>query len=796
MKVQFNWLKEFVPLEIGPEQAADVLRQVGFEIAGIHRLGGGIEGVVSALVQDVQKHPNADRLSLCRVNDGQQDFSVVCGAQNVKSGIHVPLARIGASLPNGMKITAAKLRGVESQGMICSAAELGMEEKSEGIMILDSATPLGVDIKSVLNLDDTIIELEVTPNRRDALSIIGVARELAAALNLSLKNPEPRVRELEIGTSFAVSNEAAELCPRYIARVIKEVRVGRSPDWMVRRLQRAGIRSINNVVDITNYVMLELGQPLHAFDSMKLRGRRLRIRLAKEGESLQTLEGKTVQLTPEMLVIADEDKPAAVAGVIGGEPSGITEMTSEVVLESAAFAPGSIRKTARKLGISTESSYRFERGSDWNAVALASRRAAQLIQELANGLGFKPIESAPRANAPTQIKMAISRVKQILGLELKEATIADILRRLGCIINIGSGQMLVTVPTWRTDLSKEADLLEEIARMSGYDTIPTRSPLIAPTTVPDSETWMFERRSAEILVGLGFHEAYNFSFLNDKQAAMVTPGLGRPVDARALPLANPLSQDQTLMRTSLLPGLLQNALTNFHHSVPGVALFELGRIFDQTGEGVQETRRIGLLLAGAYQPAHWRQKTGKADFYQLLGLIESFLGAFKISDIQKIAGAGTAFHPQRSATLISGDTVLGWMGDIHPDLATALDINEPFVGAELDIAGVMQTAIKNMAAKAVSAFPPVHRDISLVVPENIPYDKILKTIQATGGPSLDSSTLIDLYRGPTIGADKKSLTLSLMFRRADRTLKDSEVESAMAKIRTDLEKKCEAKIRQ
>ncbi|OGR91329.1 MAG: phenylalanine--tRNA ligase subunit beta, partial [Elusimicrobia bacterium RIFCSPLOWO2_01_FULL_59_12] len=686
MKVLYSWLKEFVPLEISAEQAAETLGRLGFEVAGIQRLGGDLSGVVSAEVQDVQKHPNADRLSLCRVSDGQQEFSVVCGASNVRTGIRVPLARIGAVLPNGMKIGAAKLRGVESQGMICSAAELGLENNSDGILVLDAQTPLGADVGSLLDLDDALLDIEITPNRRDALSVIGIARELAAALNVPLKNPEPRVRELELANSFAVSNEAPDLCPRYIARLVRDVRIGPSPSWMVRRLARCGFRSINNIVDITHYVMLELGQPLHAFDAMKLRGRRLRVRLAREGETLQTLEGKQVALQPDMLVIADEDKPAAVAGVIGGESSGITPDTLEILLESAAFSPASIRKTGRALGIGTESSYRFERGSDWNLVAMASARAAQLIQELAGGMGFKALESPSRPYTPIAIKLQTDRVRQRLGLDVREAAMADILRRLGCVINMGVSQILVTVPSWRMDLSSEADLLEEIARLHGYENIPTRFPQIRWTAVPDNPVWEFERRAGDILAGLGFSEAHNITFLSAKQLAPFSPGFGRPADAAPVALSNPMSQEQALLRTSLLPGLLQNALTNFHHQGPGVTLFELGRVFDQNHEGVQEVRRLGWLTAGDTQPPHWRQKSKKADFYELLGLIESFLGALRIRDLEKAPFTGPALHPKRSVTLISGGVVLGWMGDLHPDLLSALDSREPMAAAELDIA--------------------------------------------------------------------------------------------------------------
>ena len=387
MKVLYNWLKDFVPLEISPAETATTLAKLGFEIADVQYFGGKLQGIVTALVKECGKHPNADRLSLCKVWDGQNEYAVVCGAPNVKMGQKVAFARVGATLPDGEVLKAAKIRGVESQGMICSAEELGLPEKSEGILEFPAETDLGLDVRPILDLNDALIEIELTPNRRDALGIIGVARELAAGLNLSLKNLEPRLRELDLASStITVVNEAQDLCPRYTARYIRDIKVGPSPDWMVRRLSRCGYRSINNIVDITNYVMHELGQPLHAFDASRLEGRQLRVRPAKAGETLLTLEEKTATLEEGMLVIADEKKSAALAGIMGGKDSAITPATTEIVLESAAFAASHIRQTSKKLGIKTESSYRFERGSDWEMVLFASRRAAQLIQELAGGL--------------------------------------------------------------------------------------------------------------------------------------------------------------------------------------------------------------------------------------------------------------------------------------------------------------------------------------------------------------------------------------------------------------------------
>lgn len=795
MKVLYNWLKEFVPLEIPPQEAAEVLERLGFEIASVQVFGGRLQGVVTAEVRTKDKHPNADRLSLCKVFDGRQEFSVVCGAPNVAAGQKVALARVGAMLPNGEALKAAKIRGVESQGMICSASELGLEEKSEGILVLDASIALGEDVRPLLGLDDALIEIEVTPNRRDALSVFGIARELAAGLNLSLKNLEPRARELDLSNNFSMINEAPDLCPRYIARVIRDIKVGPSPDWMVRRLTRCGIRSINNIVDITNYVMLELGQPLHAFDGAKLEGHQIKIRRARAGEKLLTLEGKTARLQTDMLVIADETKPSALAGIMGGEESAIDTKTQELVLESAAFQSSSVRRTSKILGISSESSYRFERGSDWNMVALASRRAAQLIQELAGGLGSKPVESAPAVPSPTPIKLRTERIRQFLGIDLKESAAADLLRRLGCVINTGSAQLHVAPPTWRNDLLNESDLMEEIARLYGYDNIPTHSPAIHLTTVPEDALWPFERRAASVLAGLGFSEAANYSFLSQKQVQPFIPGLGQSADSRPIALANPLSQDQAVLRTCLLPWLLANALLNFHRQAPGVRLFESGRIFFQNKEGRHEVRRIGLLMAGEIQSAHWRQKKKTADFYELSGVLRAFLDALQIPQVKLSGHRLSVFHSKRSCLIFSGNSVVGWMGEIHPDLKMALDTSEPLVAAELDTIALHAALSGSHTYQPTSTFPPVRRDLSMVAPQMAPYEKIVGTLKSAAGATLESVSLIDLYQGEKIGPEKKSLTVSLVFRQADRTLTDSEIEKLMQKILADLQKKCDTTIR-
>ena len=796
MKVLYNWLKEFVPLEISPEETAATLAKLGFEIAEVKRFGGKLQGVVTALVKECARHPNADRLSLCKVWDGQNEYAVVCGAPNVKTGQKVAFARVGAILPNGEALRAAKIRGVESQGMICSAKELGLAEASEGILELPAETEAGQDVRPILDLNDALIDIDLTPNRRDALGVLGVARELAAGLNLPLKSLEPRARELDLAAStVTVVNEAQDLCPRYTARYIRDIKVGPSPEWMVRRLERCGYRSINNIVDITNYVMQELGQPMHAFDVKLLGGRQIHIRRARAGETLLTLEGKTAALDEGMLVIADETRPVALAGIMGGEESAIKPETTEIVLESAAFLPTHVRLTSKNLGIKSESSYRFERGSDWEMVHFASRRAAQLIQELAGGLGCKPQEASGPPPQTVSIKLRTERIKQFLGLDLKDSTAADLLRKLGCEIGMGTGQLLVTIPSWRLDLTMEADLLEEIARLYGYDQIPTRNPTIRLTTVPDDTLWSFERQLSGILTGLGLSEACCTTFLSVKQAELFTPPLGGKPDSKPVAVANPLSQEQTVLRTSLLAGLLESALLNFRRQNAGVRLFEVGRIFFQNQEGRHEARRLSWILGGDIQAAHWRQKNRKSDYFDVSGTVEALLNALHITSYQVVPHRMAPFHPRRSSILMSGARVLGWMGEIHPDLTDALDTREPLVAAELDTRALLDAAPKEIAYAAVSLFPPVHRDLSMIAPQATSYEKIARTLRAAGGKELESVSLIDLYHGDKIGPDRKSLTVSLVFRSKEKTLTDADVEKITQKIIYDLEKKCEATLR-
>jgi len=795
MKILYSWLREFLPLELSAADTATQLAKLGFEVTSVQSFGQGIEGVVVGEVKNVQKHPNADRLSVCTVSDGENDFSVVCGASNVKAGIRIPFAKLGASLPNGMKIGPAKLRGVESQGMICSAAELGLEEKSEGILPLDDHAQLGLPIQKILDIEDSLIELEITPNRRDTLSVMGISRELAASLSIPLKQPEPRPRELDLSSAVTVTNECPDICPRYIARYAKDIEVKPSPLWMSIRLKRCGIRSINSVVDVTNYVMLELGQPLHAFDVAKLKGRKLIVRYAHKAEEMVLLDGQKKELADQMIVIADQEQPIALAGIMGGENSGIGPETKEIMIESASFDAQRIRSTRKALNISTDSSYRFERGTDWAMVAFASARAAQLIQELAGGIGYKATETAPRPLAPTTIKLRVQKVRSLLGIEMKESVMAEILRRLGCTITTGSEQHLVTVPSWRLDLSSEADLAEEIARLHGYDQIPTVLPAIRQTTVPESPNWAFAQRCTSILIGLGLCEVYTYSFSNEKELHAFIPGLGLPKDTQPIALTNPMSNEWSHMRTSLIPGLLKCAISNFHRSNSEIAFFEFGHIFGNSQGKPLEKRRLAFLLGGTFIPPHWRGKTRTVDFYDMSGIIDTFLGSLGIHSIQKTVEEHAPFHPKRSVTLWNKNQAIGWFGEIHPRLIENLDSKEPLIAAEFDLEALMPLEILFSKYKPLSAFPSVRRDISFVLPESISFENVKKTVFHAAGPVLESCDLIDLYKGTTIGEGQRSLTLTLVLRRADQTLTDTEIEKTMTQVIQRLTQDCKAVLR-
>ncbi|MDE2237112.1 MAG: phenylalanine--tRNA ligase subunit beta, partial [Elusimicrobia bacterium] len=622
MKISLNWLKDWLPLELDARELSGRLTSLGFEVSSLEKRGPAFRGVVAAKILEVSKHPNADRLRLCLVDDGTSRLTVVCGAANVAAGQLVPLARVGATLPGGRTLSAAKIRGVESQGMLCSAAELGLSGDHSGILQLPP-TPLGGELAETLGPADEVLDVEVTPNRPDCLSHRGLARELAAFLKLPLKQAPASTPPAPAGQCPQVSIEAAKACPLYCARLISGVTVGPSPAWLAAKLEAVGLRPINNVVDVTNYVLLDLGQPLHAFDAARLAGPGLRVRFARAGESLAALDGKPYALSAEILVIADSARPVAIAGVMGGLETGVTEKTTSVILESACFAPPDIRRASRRLRLRSDSSYRFERGVDPEAVLEASERAAALIARLGgkgSSVSAPGIAGAPPP-AAKPIQASAERINGLLGSSFPEPQIEACLRGLGRLHPEGPGRWLLAPRSYRRDLESAADLAEEVARLAGYDSIPSQAAPVPPRAAKATPYESLARRCRSRLSAAGLLEACNYDFVCEKTLRLC--GLS---SAEAPRLANPVSDEWTLLRPSLLPGLLQNAAGNLKHGAAAVKLFELGAQYARRGQAIEERRHLAGLLLGPLRERCWKPELAPdLGFHDAKGLAQDLL---------------------------------------------------------------------------------------------------------------------------------------------------------------------------
>ncbi len=815
MKVTLNWLKQYVDFNWSPEELTERLTLLGLEVEGVQKISAAFEGIVVAQVVTRDKHPNADKLSVCRVNDGNGERQIVCGAQNFKAGDKVPLILPGASLPmkpgdkEPFTIKVGKIRSVESHGMMCSHEELGIDpeaighKKEDGLLILREDAKVGQPFAEYLGRSgsDVVYDLEVTPNRPDLNSVIGIAREIAAVTGNELKIPTIQFLNTEsepINGLVSVQNDEPELCPRYTARIVRKVKVRPSPDWLKSTLEKVGIRSINNVVDITNYVMMESGQPLHAFDYHLLKGNgtstpKIVVRRAGEGEKFTTLDGKERVLTNQTLLIADETKAVALAGVMGGKNSEINDNTADVLIESACFKPQNIRATSKKLELRTDSSYRFERGGDVGICDWASRRAAQLICDLAGGqvLGHA-IDNHPNPTAPKEITLHFAKSKDLLGVGISHHDQIASLTKLGLEIKEQSpGVCSFTIPSWRVDLKREVDLIEEVGRLYGVDKIPSTPPRGALGTNVFDSVYDQIGEARRILTGLGLNEAQGQTLISKSEARSTK-------DEEIAGLANPLSSDMDVLRPSLLPGLIHSLRHNVSRRNYDVALFEIGRVFTNVNGQTKENRSVAIAITGQRVLPFWSggERDAKFDAYDLKGLVEEMLEQFGVRGIAFGKRAeSTALFLESAAVTLGGKLPLGELGQLLPMLAKKYDLRDAVFLAEFNLDLLLSKRNPAKSFKALPQFPSSRRDVAMLVPETTAHEAVLQAVKQAKAANLESVELFDVFRGQGVPEGQKSLAYAFTYRATDKTLTDAEVNAAHEKVVAVLKTRLQAELR-
>jgi len=800
MRVPYKWLNEFVETALSPEELAEKLTMAGVEVEKIERPGQKFDNVVVGKVVCVQRHPNADKLTLCRVDSGRGELQIVCGAPNVRAGAKVALGFVGAVLANGMTLRKARIRGVDSEGMICSEAELGLGEDAAGIIILPEECEVGRSLASVLGLDDAVLVIDATPNRPDCLSLLGVAREAAAILHKEVEPIPSVVAESDAPSSeyASVTTEDFELCPRYCARVVTGVKVGPSPAWLEQRIELCGVRAINNIVDVTNYVLLEMGQPLHAFDLDKLKEHRIIVRKAVRGETIVTLDGQEQRLSPGMLVIGDARRPVAIAGVMGGANTEVDEETTSILIESAYFNPSSVRRTSKELGLSTEASYRFERGADPEAQAIAATRAAGLIRAVGGGEVKRGVIEVSRG-VPRRPEVAVrtSRVNLVLGTCLPEAEVESIYRRLGIeILKKEKGTLILRPPSFRRDLVEEVDFVEEVARIFGYDRIPT------PTTrarvgITKRDRWQaFEQITKNVLTGLGFFEIISSDLVSERCCRQIA-GLLFDTPVEVLRVLNPVSADKTVLRPTLLPGLLECMARNQTQKRDTIRLFELGRIrLRRDGGEAIEKASLCLAMSGWDQEKAWDLSPREVDFYDMKGVVESYLSRLGIGSVSFGRVQKGLFHPGRSASVWLEGLEIGFFGELSETARGAFDLRQGVVACEMDADAVSRLMDFSVRFQKLPVFPGSTRDISIVADEETTYEQVLSAIKKNRPEILECIELFDVYRGEQTGPGKKSMAFSLKYRSNLRTLTDEEVEAAHSAIKMALRRELDCEIRE
>jgi phenylalanyl-tRNA synthetase beta chain len=802
MKVSLNWLKDYVQIQMGLKELINLLTMGGLEVEEAISVGGGLEKVVVAEIRSIRKHPNADRLSLVEVKTSQETFSIVCGATNIREGQKVPLALIGARLPNGIEIKRSKIRGIPSEGMLCSEIELALGKDASGIMILPTHVPVGAELGEAMGLKDTILDISITPNRPDCLCVIGVAREVAALTHQKVKYPalslSDRGEEIHQITSVTILDQ--DLCPRYVARMIDEVKIGPSPHWMSDRLEKVGVRSINNVVDVTNYVMMEYGQPLHAFDFEFLEEGRIVVRRAKEGEEFVTLDGVKRTLDKEMLMICDGVKPVAIAGVMGGLNSEIKEDTRKVLLESAYFNPAGNRRASKKLGLETEAAYRFGRGIDYGGCLSAANRAAQLIQELAEGRVLEGVVDAyPDTIKPSPIELSIKKIHQVLGTEVSAKQVRGYLEDLELEVREEDEDILVVAPpSFRGDLEREIDLIEEVARLDGYERIPITIPKGPPSSEERSKEFLVERRVIDTLIYHGYHEVITYSFTSPDSWDAIGLPLHDP-RRQHLRILNPLTEDLSVMRTTLIPGLLETARYNVSWKNSNLKLFELKKVFiPQDGERLpKEVKFLVGLAMGFDRDPHWAFSPRPVDFFDIKGCVEDLLEALKIRELRFDKAEGIPYlHPGKASRVILNHEVLGVLGELHPQVLGHYEIHGRGYLFEMDFSKMVQWAGEEKRFQTLPKFPEVYRDLSVVVDKDLESERIMEAIRTFRQPFIEEVSLFDIYEGPPIPVGKKGISYRIRYQANDRTLTDEEVNQYHEKILVRLKEVFSLELRQ
>lgn len=794
MKISENWLRTWVNPAVDSDTLAEQLTMLGLEIDDSSTVAKAFHGVVVGEVLTVEQHPDADRLRVTTVNIGAvEPVQIVCGAPNVRVGMKAPVAMIGAVLPGDFKIKKGKLRGVESHGMLCGASEIDLEDKIDGLLELPADAPIGVDIRDYLKLDDRIVDISITPNRGDCFSIRGIAREVAVINNMIYQAPE--VVDTAVNSdkkkNIVVNTDAA---PRYLGRVIENVNTqAATPTWMTQALERSGIRSHSILVDITNYVMMELGQPLHAFDLAKITGT-VTVRQAQQGEKVVLLNEQEVELQGDVTVIADEEKVLAIGGIMGGLSSSVTDTTQDIFLESAFFAPLAIAGRARRFGLHTDASQRYERGVDFELPLLAMQRASQLIQQFAQGeteIAFGDIVTVEQKNnlpARQAIALTQAQVDKLLGFNIAGDFIQDVLQRLECQVENTAEGWLVTPPSHRYDLAIYQDLIEEIARIYGYDNIPTANPSIA-IQLEDYQDQTEIGQLRQTLVTLGYQEAISFSFVDEKLEKQLNPTV------QPLALANPISSDLAVMRSTLLSSLIPCVQHNLNRQQDRVRFFELGLRFDyqnaQSIDDLQQIPTLAMIAVGSQAPEQWHVKTQAMDFFDLKGEVEAILALAHIH-ADYVRSERAWLHPGQSAEIIVQGKSIGYLGRLHPSLEDSLDLGITWV-AELDQAAVLQPYVYNFTE--LSRFPSVRRDIALLISDKIELSRIEQTIKQAAGTFLVASWLFDVYTGQGVEAGHRSLAFALHFQHSSRTLEEAEIKQAMDSVIASLETTYNAKLR-